>query len=217
MSSVSYANSTLDLQWAVCETNIPYLVKKLGFKKKNKTKIKQSTYYDDANFIYTKNEMQLKVDFSSGKGKSVEKIKSTVKLELPEEASEHQADCELDRYGKKKVRRCSMTESVTQDELWTKKQKKYFERYAGSVDWDELTAYGPYLEEQWETEKQQYEIQLEVLYGPNQSPITEMSVKTDLSNEKSAHQMVQQWLSENKIKLCPVQEGKAKRLAQEFF
>lgn len=214
IASVSSAESVLDLQWAVCENNIPRLVRTLDFP--DEIEAKQVTYYDDSDFSLTKNELQLKVDISARKSKKLEKIKSIVKVLFsnPKERIDADAKCETDRYGNKKSLRCSMEAQVTHDDIWTKKQKNYFERSAGPIAWGELIAYGTYTEQQWVTELQGYEVQLEVLYGPDHKPITEISLKTTDSQEDDAYNLVMQWLSEKKVKLCPIQEGKAKRLSR---
>jgi hypothetical protein len=156
------------------------------------------------------------VDISARKSKKAEKMKSIVKVVFSnsKEKIDANAKCETDRYGKKKSLRCSMEAHATHDDIWTSKQKNYFERSAGPIAWGDLIAYGTYTEQQWVTELQGYEVQLEVLYGPNHKPITEISLKTTDFHEDDAYNLVMQWLSENKVNLCPVQEGKAKRLSR---
>jgi hypothetical protein len=190
---------TVDLQWAICESQPQAIAEDM---KLEPQKTKHLSYYEEQGFTLRARGVYLKTS------KKKNKLESEVKIQS--ESDYPGASCELDRYGNKITRKCSLEESSK--ELWSGEQMRMAESRAGSIAWNRLTEYGPFEELRWKGTIADYEASMEALYPDGQAPISEISVKIKEAQAEQAYREVNAFLLRKKITLCSQQEGKADRL-----
>lgn len=198
------ADRTVDLQFALCEPYSERLAEKLGFEKDPKKLV--VSYFDDSSASLTRAGVFLKI-----KEEEVEVVSEVKVVYAPFQVLPKGVQCEVDRYGPKREKKCSLENESEEKPRWTMAQKAFAES-KGKIDWSALRAIGPFLEYRWKGEWDETEASLDVLVVPGGEPITELSVKVDLEDEEEHYREIISRLSRKRIELCPRQEGKIQRL-----
>lgn len=147
-------SQTIDLQWAICDTDSATVLSKLGKAGKKPYKAHNITYYDTDPPTYTAEGLAFRTKMKHHKHPVPI---SMVKARFEEEIDDVPADvqCVWDRYGGETFFTCALAFPLDDDDskrdldiLWSPDQMAFAQRYQ-AVDFEYLAPYGPYLNPKW--------------------------------------------------------------------
>ncbi|KAE8382470.1 hypothetical protein BDV26DRAFT_253530 [Aspergillus bertholletiae] len=195
-----------NLQWAICDADPAAVLHKLGLGARNPYKENPITYYDTNPPVYLSDGLMFRTKISKG-----ENI-STVKIRFPHETSNvpGSAKCVWDRYGETLTYTCEQRCPLHPSTIWCNQQIQFAEHYE-NVNWEELTAFGPYQNAKWKVRIEGYKAKFDdVSAGPLH--LMEVEAKVPRSKADKAYEAVTRHLKRHGIVLCDPQEGKTARL-----
>ncbi|QDS68980.1 hypothetical protein FKW77_009025 [Venturia effusa] len=204
-----HAESTdeIHLQWALCDQNPQIVLDKFGWHACRPPRKQHTiTYYDSNPPAYTQQGLGLRTKTSKG-----QKI-SSVKRRFPAETSDVPQDvnCLWDRYGNDTFYTCEKRSLLDTKSPWSAEQVRFANQYQ-NVEWDDLTAFGPYANAKWKLKIEGHKAVFDDVATPSLH-IMEIEIKVPKSEGDIVYEGISKELKKLGIKLCDRQEGKTLRL-----
>lgn len=147
-------SQTIDLQWAICDTDASTVLSKLGKPGKRAYKAHNITYYDTYPPTHTAEGLAFRTKVKHHKHpQPVSMVKARFEEEIDDVPEGVQ--CVWDRYGEETFFTCALAFPLDGDDskkdldiLWSPSQIAFALRYQ-AVDFEYLVPYGPYLNPKW--------------------------------------------------------------------
>jgi hypothetical protein len=204
-----------ELQWALCEPSAAVFAQKarasLG------SSAQRDLYYLEtpSQELLSKNAF-VRIRDEGGSQKITAKVNYADDHDLPWSILKNkESKCEWDRYGDYQKVGCSMNEKTKgSDADLSGDQKNFLRQETGFDHFTQMKLLGPAASEAWvwHQDDLDLDVSMESVRAPHGFFSLEFSARVDTADADDTYKLIQGWLSQHQIQLCPVQRGKSEAL-----
>jgi hypothetical protein len=205
-------DTTVDLQWALCDKDAQTVLRKLGKAHKIPYKANPITYYDTWPPSYTAKGLGFRTKIKKhDPGYPI----SLVKARFGEQTDNvpPAVDCVWDRYGNITYFTCALLHLLpdeTEYNTWSDGQIYFAERYQ-EVRWDDLEAFGPFMNPKWKLKIKGHHAVFDDVMASDLH-LMEIEVAAKGSESEAVYKKITSYLQAHDVVLCEAQLPKTLRL-----